>query len=58
MALTCNKQMNVTILTSIFNTFVLGYCTAAAPEPAKDYWCANLRIVTQATLSLQVRVYE
>jgi len=28
--------------------FVLGYCIAAAPDPAWDYWCANCSIETQA----------
>jgi len=43
MAPTCNKQMHFTI------NFVLGYCIAAAPDPARDYWCANCSIETQAT---------
>jgi len=29
--------------------FVLGYCIAAAPDPARDYWCADHSIETQAT---------
>jgi len=29
--------------------FVSGYCIAAAPDSAWDYWCANCRIETQAT---------
>jgi len=29
--------------------FVLGYCIAAAPDPAWDYWCANRSTETQAT---------
>jgi len=28
--------------------FVLG-CIAAAPDPTRDYWCANHSIETQAT---------
>jgi len=28
--------------------FVLGYCIAAAPDPARDYWCTNHTIETQA----------
>jgi len=35
--------------------FVLGYCLAAAPDPARDYWCANCIIETQAT---QHRFYQ
>jgi len=27
----------------------LVYCIAAAPDPARDYWCANCSIETQAT---------
>jgi len=26
--------------------FILGYCIAAAPDPARDYWCANRSIET------------
>jgi len=44
MAPTCNKQMNFTAC-----TFVLGYCIAAASDPARDYWCAICNIETQAT---------
>ena len=29
--------------------FVLGYCIAAAPDPARDYWCVNCSFETQAT---------
>jgi len=29
--------------------FVLGYCIAAAPDPAWDYWCTNHSTETQAT---------
>jgi len=30
--------------------FVLGFCIAAAPDLARDYWCTNyrIRISTQA----------
>ena len=47
MAPTCNKQMNTFHGYPI--NFVLGYCIAAAPDPARDYWCANHSIETQAT---------
>jgi len=29
--------------------FILGLCRATLPGPARDYWCANHRIATQAT---------
>ena len=47
-ASTCNKQMNfATLCTDI--QFALGYCIATAPDPARDYWCANHSTETQAT---------
>ena len=47
---TCNKQMNILHFALISN-FVLGYCIAAAPDPARDYiiMCVNHSIETQAT---------
>jgi len=51
MAPTCNKQMNLLHLAQISINFVLGYCIAAASDPARDYWCANHSIETQATYS-------
>jgi len=48
----CQLAMNFTTLCPdiqlIFN-FALGYCIAAAPDPARDYWCANRSIETQAS---------
>ena len=42
--------MNFTALyTDIQLIFVLDYCIAAAPDPARDYWCANCSIETQET---------
>jgi len=33
----------------ILINFVFGHCIAAAPDPERDYWCANHSIETQAT---------
>jgi len=47
MAPTCSRQMNFTTLCT--DNFVLGYCIAVAPDPARDCWCTNHSIETQAT---------
>jgi len=39
--------MNFTTLCTV--NFLLAYCIAAAPDPARDYWCGNHSIETQAT---------
>jgi len=31
-----------------YQVIVLGHCIAAATDPARDYWCANRSIETQA----------
>jgi len=51
MAPTCSKQVNFIYYTlhEYPIDFVLGYYIAAAPDPARDYWCANRSIETQAT---------
>ena len=47
----CNKQLNLLYTLHKYPiNFALGYyCIAAAPHPAKNYWCANPSIETQAT---------
>jgi len=48
MAPTCSNQMNLLpcTLPRYPINFVLGYCIAAAPDPARDYWCANCSTAT------------
>jgi len=46
--------MAITISHTLYGhpiNFVVGYCIAAAPDPARDYWCEDHSIETQATLS-------
>jgi len=34
---------------NLLHFLLMGYCIAAAPDPARDYWCANRSTETQAT---------
>jgi len=51
MAPSCNKQMNfATLCTDIqLILYWVIYCIAAAPDPARDYWCTYHSIETQAS---------